>query len=267
MGTIPTGQVPNQSDWFQGSSSVRFTAPITPRVMAWWRKSFIRPFDLTPHELAEIVSWRLPDFDHVEFYRIDPKAKIVSFAIGSDPNQVPLAWLAGQSLHLDDQLPHIDNDATFLHETRQRRGIGTQLIANLVVLAERIQIGTLALDAVESGPYVWGTFGFAPVPGDWAAIKPAIVDRLDHFRSVVGERVYREVRSDLASPNPQRIWGIADRTEMVWSAPTDGSKPPARVRLGEALLAHSGIRWYGTLELDDPVASLRLQQKIQGYLP
>jgi hypothetical protein len=216
----------------------------------WWRNRLGEPFGRYPRELGDFLARDMPGTPAYRYHRISPDTDSVSLSILGVEDNVTI-WLTGQSIEFGADRLH--NDLTNVIESRQGRGFGKTLMANCFDLAELLGLGSIELSAsLEAGPYVWAKFGFRPDAGSWEHAKYNIVTKLVSMQESLPRDVVEDVYTILSKMRGAAIFEIARQYHPVNSIiyfNKDGS--PLTITLGRALLAESGVRWKGKLDLTD----------------
>ncbi|SDN75809.1 Acetyltransferase (GNAT) family protein [Methylobacterium phyllostachyos] len=241
------------ADWFIGDSVVSFSPAVASRIGNWWHANIFVPFGITPLEFGRRLVADLDRQDHVEFLSFDYRYKRVSVMLKGMAGNT-LVYLAGHTLSLAPQDEHAEVDLLSVDDDHQGQGIGATLISNLVELARTVGARKVVLKAgLEAGPYVWLKFGFFPTDEEWEKIKAPIRSKLDGLGKMVSDEARTRIDAALASSKGRAIAIIAAEEDLVMSKPIFDA-PPRDVPLGRALLADSGIGWYGELDFGDSAA-------------
>lgn len=252
------------ADWFVGDDRLKFEFEDDAEVRRWWEKTFHKPFDITPGEIRDILTDGLSRDEIVTFYAPRLHGASISIQVeGFDSSRI--VYLAGQTLHLTRGAQRrINIDLADVVPSHQGQGINSALIDNVRRLAERVEVGRMTVDAyLEGGPYAWATYGFTPRKKDWLRIRKSMGVKLGELGGAVPEHVRERVERLLASDHPSAIQALITEDVKVMSAPPRITRKPAReTTLAKALLADSGLRWYGALNLNDDLSMALFEEAV-----
>lgn len=250
---------------FTSDDRVRFTrnvddAWIIDEVLAeekakWWVES-VRPEDvLYPRPVVDVLADELLHFSFADVSSVDvDKRRFTVDLTGMDGAQ--LATLSGGTAFLAEAPSRFNIDLAGVELPYRRQGFAGRLLYNVYHLAVALDITKVSLTAkLEDGPYVWPRFGFVPVERDWETAKPMIRDALGLIGTYLTPGDMESAESALASALPERIREIVRLDAQVPSLrPTREGVRPGFVDAGYALLAESGIQWYGVLDFEDDLS-------------
>lgn len=252
------------ADWFSENDHLKFEFEDGVDVRRWWEKTFHRPIGITPGEIRDILTDGLARDEIVTFYAPRLRGASISIQVeGFDNSQI--VYLAGQTLHLTrGSQRRINIDLADVVPSHQGRGINSALIDNVRRLAERVEVGRMTVDAyLEGGPYAWATYGFTPRKTDWLRIRGMMGAKLRELGDAVPDDVRARVERLLASDHPSAIQALITEDMKVMSAPPHITRKPAReTTLAKALLADSGLRWYGALNLNDDLSMALFEEAV-----
>lgn len=239
--------------WFDDDGTVSFEPSVAGRIGNWWFDHISEPYGLSPRELAERLVDGLDGDNRVRFLSFDRRGGRVSVEISGHLGTARV-YYGGHTLTVETARRYAEVDLVSVEEPFRGRGVGARLMANLYGVALAVHAERIGLRAgLEDGPFVWIKFGFFPKDEEWEGIKEAIRTKLEGLGLMVSEEAQARVEQALLSTSGRAIAIIAAEADIVMSRPAL-SGDPREVALGRALLADSGIRWYGEFVFSDDEA-------------
>lgn len=138
---------------------------------------------------------------------------------------------------------------TRLPAEAQGKGLGKTLLSNTLSLARHLGAEKIDLEAgMDVGGYAWAKFGFQ-LADSGEDLNRAVAEKMSTLE--LDQATQKQVAKILESPDPKRVWQLADLSTEVM---VEG-RP---LKLGKALLL--GSQWKATLPLDDQAAVTRCEQ-------
>ena len=244
----------------------RFHVSIAEKISfaKWWEDNIGRRFGLTPRQIADVLSDGLGNEAVVDFYRFESGTAenfVQASITGSSGKEI--IYLAGQTIHLlPVAIENIEVDLVDVVPSRQGQGTSAALMANIKKLADLLDIRTLTVEAYMSGgPYAWLSFGFLPEDDAWEEIREQIARKVEEFKGSLPEDVIERLELVLGSTTSRALVALLDERDLVVSTSSEGVT--RNIPLVKALMADSGQRWYGVLDLEDEVSSSLLDDCIE----
>ena len=237
------------------SDGVRF---VSEAQIAWWSKSF-EPVRMMPKNICDRLTEGLPGERERHVARLDPNGERTDVIIlGTDA--AGKVFETGRSFHFNERF--INLDLADVREDFQKKGYGRSLTRNSYRLAAALGFNCISLTAMHVGSYSWARLGFMPTISSWngANCIGKIRVRLLALRQYLSRDLYLEVLDYVTSSEPEVIWLIADKEEMI------PSQSGHLIPLGVALLYESGASWYGTIELKSCVTRSKQIGRVRDYL-
>ncbi|TNC09193.1 GNAT family N-acetyltransferase [Methylobacterium terricola] len=239
--------------WFENDDTVSFEPTVAGRIGNWWFDRVFEPYRLSPRALAESLVDGIDGRNHVRFLSFDRRGGRVSVELSGHLGTARI-YYGGHTLTVETQGRHAEVDLVTVEEPFRGMGVGARLMANLYGVAKAIQADRIGLRAgLEDGPFVWIKFGFFPTDEQWEKVKKPIRTKLDGLGLMVCREARNRVEQALLSTSGRAIAIIAAEPDLVMSRPAFSGEP-REVALGQALLADSGIRWYGEFVFADDEA-------------
>lgn len=251
-------------DWFIDDERVSFDKTVSKRMGGWWMDKIYQPHTITPRQFGEMLIADLPSESSAKFLTFSRKKDSVSLElIGVAGNSI--VYLAGHTMTLASNDENLNVDLLAVDAGYQGAGVGSRLMGNLYNVALALGVDKIKLRAaLDAGPYVWARFGFLPTDSEWKRVKRKIWDKLDGLGAMVSPEARSRVEDALGATSGRAIAVIAEEAEIVMSRPHPSiDAPPRDVPLGLALLADSGIQWYGALDLNDDAAVAIFEGRLQ----
>lgn len=249
-------------DWFDDDEVVSFSPSVASRIGRWWLENVFKSSNISPRDFGRRLVVGLGYDDKVEFLSFDRRYKRVSIKLsGSDSNA--LVYLAGHTFVLSALGRNAEVDLLGVEDDYQGQGIGSTIMANLVALGREVGVTRIGLKAgLDLGPYVWVKFGIFPTDLEWEKVKAPIAAKLLALGKMVPDDARSRVEAALAAKEGAAIAVIAAEEVQVMSRSEFGGAP-RDVPLGRALLADTGIRWYGELDFADDAAMSIFYERIE----
>lgn len=120
-------------------------------------------------------------------------------------------------------------------------GPGLDFLKSMYLIAKDAGYAKLETSVVGVGAYSWARAGFRVTDKDWKALRPALYARYATLEKEISEDAKQAIEAVLSGDSGTGLYGLA-------SLGLDQSM----VNIGKEML--TGLKWFGFLDLNDPVA-------------
>jgi GNAT superfamily N-acetyltransferase len=248
---------------FVDTNRVRFDPPWAASDIAWWRKRMFEAHGLYPDEYAELLSASSNAIRIATFAKVDRKANAFGVGIVGQGNDGGTIWLSERLLDLDGRL--FSAERMFVDETARMRGIGRNLMSDLVKTAVRLNIPAIRIEASDVGRYAWIRFGFLPDRGSWLSLRLEMTQRLSFAESSLTRRDYFRVVELVTNSDPAVARAVAALSMPVPSRHIFSSHgEPLPIALGKAMFLEHGVGWVGSFDLTDSTTMKVHNEYVEG---
>lgn len=248
-------------EWFVDTRVVTFDPTVARRMGRWWQRTIHAPYGITPVGFAAMLIEDLPGTSTARFLSFDYRGGGKASLEFQGTLANTLAYFGGHTLTITPSNRMLEPDLIGVQPEHQARGIGTAIMRNLYKAGLTVGVTRLGIRAgLDVGPYVWIKFGFFPTDREWDRIKPILLQKANDLGLMIPVEERRAIEVALASGSGRAIVAIAALDAMVMSRSQDGHS--REVPLGFALLADSGISWYGELSFDDRAAMDIFEERV-----
>ncbi|GEO99115.1 hypothetical protein GCM10007887_10280 [Methylobacterium haplocladii] len=235
---------------FRDTDACYFHPEPTEEVAAWWNRRFYATSGIFPEDFVASLTAGTPGRTSGWFRHIDPIAESFEFDMTGVAADKTTIFFKHKRFEIASG--RVGDGETRVWPDWQEKGIGTQLMSNLVELARRIELDRIEIEAQDIGRYAWLPLGFLPERTAWTdRIVPPARRRLALARMAghIEEDAYRHAMLTLEDTDARAIRRLMELRQLVPGIARDGSA--VDVPLFKALMLQAGTDWFGSFNLRD----------------
>lgn len=242
-----------RSAMFEDSNRIKFERPVDDLGRQWWIENFFEPFELTPENMADLLTKSIATEKSVLCHYIDGRQQSFSVRVSGDLFTGEGFWFAHRSLELKGRI--FNAEEMFISPEGRQTGTGRRLMSDLIDLAVKVGIDQIRLEARNIGQYAWLRMGFLPDRGSWRHMQQELPRFVQRHEATLGRETTAEIIRQILTGGPETARLLASLDVEVPSL--DRFAPnghPEIVPLGKAMFLETNAYWSGSFDVNNEVS-------------